>query len=220
MGDPVAAKSTFLCMYMSNHPDTLVSYVRHWGKITETVASAQMAGIDTKGMDLTYTTKSGGSTKAIRVPFTPPLAGYEDVKGRLLQMKVDAEEALGMAKNPTINSFAFPASAWKTTLLIIALLYTTYAPDPESPLYSPACLTAVLIRGALPSWGLTGIWVFLVAFHSAECVYTYSLCKRHSTPLVPTVLYLLTTLAFGFPAFMDYRKRVQAARIDSIMKGK
>lgn len=157
-------------------------------------------------MDLTYTTKSGGSKKAIRVPFNPPLAGYEDVKGRLLQMKVDAEEALGMvrppplpslplylsvcliqAKNPTIDSFIFPASAWKTTLLIIALLYTTYAPGPESALYNPACLTAVLVRGALPAWGLTGIWVFLVAFHAVECIYTYSLCKRHQTPLVPTV---------------------------------
>lgn len=35
-------------MYMSNHPDTLVSYVRHWGKVKEQVASAQMTGIDTK----------------------------------------------------------------------------------------------------------------------------------------------------------------------------
>lgn len=48
MADPVAAKSTFLCMYMSNHPDTLVSYVRHWGKVKEQVVSAQMTGIDTK----------------------------------------------------------------------------------------------------------------------------------------------------------------------------
>lgn len=48
MSDPVAAKSTFLCMYMSNHPDTLVSYVRFWGKVKDGVASAKMAGIDTK----------------------------------------------------------------------------------------------------------------------------------------------------------------------------
>ena len=48
MADPVAAKSTFLCMYMSNHPDTLVSYVRHWGKVGEKVTSAQMTGIDTQ----------------------------------------------------------------------------------------------------------------------------------------------------------------------------
>jgi hypothetical protein len=48
MADPVAAKSSFLCMYMSNHPDTLVSYVRYWGKVKESVASAQMTSIDTK----------------------------------------------------------------------------------------------------------------------------------------------------------------------------
>lgn len=48
MADPVAEKSGFLCMYMSNHPDTLVSYVRHWGKVTEHVVSAKMTGIDTK----------------------------------------------------------------------------------------------------------------------------------------------------------------------------
>ena len=53
-------------------------------------------------MDLTYTTKSGGSKKAIRVPFNPPLAGYDEVKGRLLQMKVDAEDALGMVRYPPV----------------------------------------------------------------------------------------------------------------------
>lgn len=54
-----------------------------------------------KGMDMTYTTKSGGGKKEIRVPFNPPLAGYDEVKGRLLQMKVDAEDALGMVRYPS-----------------------------------------------------------------------------------------------------------------------
>ena len=35
-------------MYMSNHPDTLVAYVKHWGKVAENVASAKMTSIDTK----------------------------------------------------------------------------------------------------------------------------------------------------------------------------
>ena len=47
-GDPVADKSGFLCMYMSNHPDTLVSYVRYWGKVSAQVSSAKMTAIDTK----------------------------------------------------------------------------------------------------------------------------------------------------------------------------
>ena len=45
--DPVAEKSGFLCMYMSNHPDTLVSYVRYWGKVKEQVATAKLVAIDT-----------------------------------------------------------------------------------------------------------------------------------------------------------------------------
>ncbi len=46
--DPVAEKSGFLCMYMSNHPDTLVSYVRYWGKVKEQVSTAKLVSIDTK----------------------------------------------------------------------------------------------------------------------------------------------------------------------------
>ena len=34
------------------------------------------------------------------------------------------------------------------------------------------------------------------------------------------MLYLISTFACGFPIFVDFRQRVQAARIDSIMKGK
>ena len=47
MSDPVASKSSFLCMYMSSHPDTLVAYVKHWGKVADDVSSARMTTIDT-----------------------------------------------------------------------------------------------------------------------------------------------------------------------------
>ena len=45
--DPVAAKSSFLCMYMASHPDTLVAYVRYFGQVKEQVSSAKMMAIDT-----------------------------------------------------------------------------------------------------------------------------------------------------------------------------
>lgn len=44
--DPVAEKSSFLCMYMSNHPDTLVAYVKYFGKVQDAVSSASMTSID------------------------------------------------------------------------------------------------------------------------------------------------------------------------------
>ena len=104
MSDPVADKSTFLCMYMSNHPDTLVAYVKYWGKVAEPVSSAKMTSIDSKGMSLEYKLKDKGEEKrSVRVHFDPPLSGYEEVKPRLLAMTADAQESLGMVR-PAVPS--------------------------------------------------------------------------------------------------------------------
>lgn len=51
MSDPVAAKSGFLSMYMSSHPDTLVAYVSHYTKSTD-IATASMKSIDSKAGQL------------------------------------------------------------------------------------------------------------------------------------------------------------------------
>lgn len=47
-------------------------------------------------MTLSYVAKGSDAQHEIRVPFDPPLLGYEEVKPRLLAMKTDAEEALGL----------------------------------------------------------------------------------------------------------------------------
>ena len=46
--DPVAAKSGFLRMYMSNHPDTLVLYAKWYGKVTGNIISAEMTAINSQ----------------------------------------------------------------------------------------------------------------------------------------------------------------------------
>lgn len=38
----------------------------------------------------------------VTIPFNPPLLGYEEVKPRLIQMKLEAEEGIGMA-SVTVN---------------------------------------------------------------------------------------------------------------------
>jgi hypothetical protein len=51
-------------------------------------------------MDISYKTPSSGGEKiSIRIEFEPPLSGYEEVKPRLLSMKANAEEALGMVRS-------------------------------------------------------------------------------------------------------------------------
>ncbi|KAI0631407.1 hypothetical protein C8Q77DRAFT_1074502 [Trametes polyzona] len=218
MEDPVAEKSGFLCMYMSNHPDTLVSYVRHWGKVTEHVVSAKMTAIDTKGMNLTYQTK-GGATKEVRITFDPPLAGYEEVKPRLLSMKADAEEELGMVPAPQIKSFRFHRGMLTTIVAMMFLIYTTFAPPPGSPNYSPIYAPAHLLLSNLPSWSLTFSWTTVVVFHGLESLYTLHLCRKHRTGYIVGLQYWLATLALGYPVWADMRRQVQAARIESIMKG-
>lgn len=48
-------------------------------------------------MNIKYQTPSSGNEKiSVRIGFDPPLSGYEEVKPRLLSMKADAEESLGM----------------------------------------------------------------------------------------------------------------------------
>lgn len=52
-------------------------------------------------MSLSYVAKGFKDKKKVTIPFIPPLAGYEEVKPRLLNMKLDAEESLGMVSGPS-----------------------------------------------------------------------------------------------------------------------
>jgi hypothetical protein len=47
-------------------------------------------------MTLTCSIKGSKEKKVVRVPLDPPLSGYEEVKPRLLGMKAEAQEGLGM----------------------------------------------------------------------------------------------------------------------------
>lgn len=53
-----------------------------------------------QSMSLSYKTKADPSAKSreVRIEFDPPLAGYEEVKPRLLAMTADAQESLGMVR--------------------------------------------------------------------------------------------------------------------------
>ncbi|KZT66485.1 hypothetical protein DAEQUDRAFT_758710 [Daedalea quercina L-15889] len=218
MADPVASKSSFLCMYMSNHPDTLVAYVKHWGKVADDVSGAKMTSIDTNGMNLTYKTKAGGPEKEVRVQFDPPLLGYEEVKPRLISMKVDAEEALGMARAPQITTFRLPLSIWVTTSLVASLLYVTYAPQPHTPNFSPAFIPANYLRANLPGYVVPAAWWTIVLVHPLEAAYALYLSVRHRMPFTIGLCYVLGTLVWGFPILNELRHQRQAARIESVLK--
>ncbi|KAK1224466.1 hypothetical protein PQX77_012640 [Marasmius sp. AFHP31] len=213
MADPVAEKSSFLCMYMTSHPDTLVAYAKWYGKVDEPIKSAQMTGIDSKGMNLNCVFKNG-TIKPVRVPIEPPLSGYEDVKPRLLEMKAHAQEGLGMIKAPKITTYEFPMRTFGAIALIAPLAYYNYAPrDSSSPLYLPVKL-AYPYLGRFPEV----IWKIVAVAHILEACYTAYLCRKHQTGFIVGIQYVVTTLLGGFTTIVHLTKRIQTARIDSVMK--
>ncbi|KAJ2918931.1 hypothetical protein MD484_g1547, partial [Candolleomyces efflorescens] len=214
MADPVSEKSAFLCMYMSNHPDTLVAYAKWFGKVNEPIASAKMTGISTKTINLLCTFKDG-SKKAVDVPIEPPLKGYDDVKPRLLEMKAHAQEGLGMIQAPRIDTFVFPRAAIRPGIFITLCVLAHWAPL-DSP--SPFAIPINFARQHLGTKPFAFSFWFTVVAHVLESLYTVSLCWKHSTPFFVGLQYVGATLYFGLPIWSSMRKRVQAARIDSVMK--
>lgn len=232
MTDSVAAKSAFLCMYMKNHPDTLVAYVKHYGKVAGNVVSAEMTSIDTKGMTLRYKFKSGGVSQVV-VLFQPPLAGYDEVKPRLLSMKADAQESLGMIKAPHLTTFNFSLPmVYSFFIILCCCSYLTVYPSPgtsfQIPLTNfeiPASIldvffapirTFVDVTGCRPSVGMVAGTISVI--HAIESLYTWSLCKRYVRGWSVKAAYVASTFIVGTPAWMDIHRRVQRKRIESVMK--
>ncbi|KAF9444321.1 hypothetical protein P691DRAFT_807540 [Macrolepiota fuliginosa MF-IS2] len=212
--DPVAEKSGFLRMYMSNHPDTLVAYAKWYGKVPEAITSAEMSAIDTKSMTLACVLK-GGAKKEVYIPIEPPLKGYEDVKPRLLEMKALAQEGLGMIKAPPITTFYFPNGAIVTTFTVLLQIYCSFAPQNSG---SPQYYVANFFQGLLGIRTVRSILYASVGIHVLECWYTYHLCRRHRTGFGVGALYVAATFVCGFPIWRNLRKKIQAARIESVMK--
>ncbi|KAF7329197.1 DUF2470 domain-containing protein [Mycena kentingensis (nom. inval.)] len=216
MTDPIAERSSFLKMYMSGHPDTLVAYAKWYGKVAEPITSAEMTAIDSTSMTLTCTLKDG-SKKPVVVAIEPPLAGYDDVKPRLLEMKALAQEGLGMIKTPVIHDFSFPLRRVLTTTLvpILALIYCTFFPEQSTSLiFAPARFVHTYVHGPL----LAAVWVFMMIVHAGEALYVLSVVRVHAGSFGVAAGYVLGTLGFGFPLMVELRKRIQAARINSVMK--
>nr|GAT47115.1 predicted protein [Mycena chlorophos] len=218
MADPVAEKSGFLKMYMSGHPDTLVAYAKWYGKVAEPMTGAEMTAIDTKSMTLTCTLKDK-SKKVVVVTIDPPLRGYDDVKPRLLEMKAISQEGLGMLKAPQITSFKWPSTGgllfgiWLYTFLP----YGAFAPTTTA---SPAAwlLPAQLIRRFISPLPFKIAFGFTVVIHLLEGMYTLHLCRKHNAGFVLTAQYWLSTIIVGMPIWKGLRRRIQKARIDSVMK--
>ncbi|GJJ09815.1 hypothetical protein Clacol_004039 [Clathrus columnatus] len=167
-------------------------------------------------MSLSYVVKGSKEKKAVIVPFEPPLSNYEEVRPRLLAMKLDAEEALGMVKRPKITTFEMSVDTFAMLPLIVLLIFVAYAePKPYSTIYN----IGPWLRNAVG--GITVIrWICILAssIHALEAAYVFVLCRRHSTGLVVGAKWVAITFSMGYPGWARLRRLIQKARIESITK--
>ncbi|KAL5638903.1 hypothetical protein ACGC1H_003311 [Rhizoctonia solani] len=208
--DVIGSRSGFLCAYMSSHQDTLVAYVKHFGKVEGDVTSARMTAIDSTSMTLEYVV--GGKTQQTNVVFDPPIEVYDEVKPRLIAMREEALEGVGMVNQPTVSVYQLPTLRLgsSTSSLMLLLAYTTFASAPSIG----AQLRALVGGPTVMKW----IWGFTVAIHAAEAVYMAGLCKRHKTGIRLGSLWVLSVFSIGFPFIIQFRRIVQQERIASIRK--
>lgn len=137
-------------------------------------------------------------------------------------------------KAPKIATFKVPEGIAVTTALMAFTWYTYLAPfNSTSPFFIPANFVRSYV-GFRPVELSVG---FIVLSHVLESLYTFSLCRKHSTGFLVGVRcsssffslclihvpyqqaqYIIATLILGYPTWISLRKRIQAARIDSVMK--
>lgn len=88
--DPVSKKRTIAHMN-KDHTDDMSAILRHYSHLSATEADgAEMLDLDLTSM--TVRSASGVHT----VPFTPPMAAWDDRRARLVAMTADARKALGL----------------------------------------------------------------------------------------------------------------------------
>ncbi|KAG1850936.1 hypothetical protein F4604DRAFT_1592635 [Suillus subluteus] len=226
MSDPVASNSSSLCTYMKNYPSTLVAYVKYFGNIDDHVLTAEMSSIDSKGMILLYKQSGLSESKSIRVSFTPPLSKYDDAKPRLLTMKTEALEGLGTLKAPQLTTFRFPPKAIMTPFIFLVYFYLLAPPPPGTTFFSiPVTNVDAFFSLAHAFRGLTGfgfsvrtLATILGVIHSAEGLYTLSLCRRFVKGFAVTAAYVGCSVLFGVHIWKDLKKRVQEKRIEAATK--
>ena len=138
-------------------------------------------------------------------------------------------------KAPRIDSFHFPTKSAIKPGILIGLSTLLHLAPLNSP--SPLLVPLNFIRQYIPpkAWAFNFYAIF--GIHALESLYTLSLCLKHSTGVLvgvsrpciivqnerglnvcPQLQYVGATFIFGMPIWASLRKRIQSARIDSVMK--
>ncbi|KAF8208852.1 hypothetical protein K438DRAFT_1813008 [Mycena galopus ATCC 62051] len=175
-----------------------------------------MAAINSKSLTLTCKIV-GRSQKDVVIVLKPQLASYKEAHDRLFEMQALSQEGLGQVKPPQIPSFRLQPTGIPEGTFIFAVFfpYLIFSPPHGgSPLFIPAQLA----QSYVDVKHIAMIYAVGVGWHTLCTFYTWSLCWKYKISFKATVAYTGMTMLTGFHTWLDLRKRIREARIETAKK--
>ncbi|KAH6900069.1 hypothetical protein B0T10DRAFT_14459 [Thelonectria olida] len=205
-----AMKKRIISHMNKDHTRELSYYLRHYARTSASAASSpEMRDVDFNGMRISA--RGGEHT----VPFEPPLTGWAECRGRIVDMAHTARNALGLS-DIVITSYTPPQGFGRVVFGSVVFYFLCVATlpyvDAESPVWP-------LLQAYFPGgpewyrWVVKTIFWPVIGIHIFECAMFDGRLKRHGIERFTGVWWAwqLTCFFEGFPSFK---------RLDSVVAKK
>lgn len=193
-------KTRIISHMNKDHTREITYYLRHYARASARAASSpEMRDLDFQGMKITA--RGGDFT----VPFEPPLAGWAEAKGRIIEMAHTAREALGLS-DIIITSFKWPEGFGMFVFGAVIFYFCCAASLPWVVPGSPAW---PLLEAAFPGgaegfcWTVKTIFWPVIGIHVIECSIFDGRLKKHGVERFSGVWWAWELGCFleGYPSF-------------------
>ncbi|SAM80900.1 uncharacterized protein UBRO_02631 [Ustilago bromivora] len=218
--DEIAAKAESIISHMNNdHKDSLAYLATYYGDLLHPLKPNQvlMTKIDKERLEIVYTTDKSSvpisgkpGSKTVHVPFYPHLAGYSEVRQRLVDVSALSKKVVTTRKPDIVYrtpKLAFPA---------FALCVFAYLALRSDALASHAIVQSLVPDDKLAQWnnlrnntfgGPAKIDAFIksiVRAHLLEGALMALVCYWKDASKLVTVRWAFTTMALGIPSWIIF----------------
>lgn len=228
-----AADVSFLCIptdppsvKFGPHPfcfaafqDSLAYLATHYGDLAKPLKPNQvlMTAIDKKHLEIVYNTQKGATpgkgkpgSKTVSVPFYPHLAGYSEVRQRLVDLSAISERVITTRKPDIVYR------APKLALQGAVLLGVAYFALRSDTLASHGLVQSIVPEGTLAQWNdlrnitlggpakMDAFIKSIVRVHAIEGALMALVCYWKGASHLVAIRWILTTMVLGIPSWIAF----------------
>ncbi|KAJ3471250.1 hypothetical protein MRS44_001349 [Fusarium solani] len=196
-----ARKKRIVSHMNQDHTREISYYLRHYAHLSAGAASSPaLRDVDLNGM--TIRSKDG---REHFIPFTPPLKGWGEAKDRIIEMAVEAREALGLS-DVVIEGYRPPEGFG---IIVTGSVIFYFFCAATLPWVQPGTDVWRLLETGFPggptfySWLVNAIFWPVVGIHVVECYFFDRKLQRHGVERLSGQWWLWLSNCFfeGFPSF-------------------